>query len=248
MIFKRYNDFLVEHFLFKGDYDRYDNYFEDVEDIKKTLKNVDTEIKLFISRFKKIDYTKIKFSNSKYNDNDNFEIIFPIEIDTLINPFKNLLIEIEDKNNELYYTIINTYFRGNNPNFSFDVEIERDNFNKFHFPVDLPVIFRNLGLGKKIIKATINKFDYLLFTKEEDSFELKTTVHSITEMKDVFSFMKEQNILIFKDDFDLIKTILPTFFIDDYNDKYTLDEDFFIKYKEEITKDEFLSELYKNKL
>jgi hypothetical protein len=67
-------------------------------------------------------------------------------------------------------------------------------------------------------------------------------------MKDVFSFMKEQNILIFKDDFDLIKTILPTFFIDDYNDKYTLDEYFFMKYKKEIINDEFLSELYKNKL
>lgn len=248
MIFKRYNDFLVENALFKGDYDRYDNYFDDIENNKKTLKNFDIEINLLISRFKNLDYTKIKFSKSRYKDDENFEIKFPIEIKTLITPFDGLLQEIENRNDVLYHKIINSYFNGNEPIFLFDVQIERNYFNKFHFPVDLPVIFRNLGLGKKIIKAAIYNFEYLLFTKEDDSFELKTTVHSITEMKDVYSFMKEQNILIFKDDFDLIKKILPKFFSDDYDNKYTLDEDFFIKYKDEITNDEFLSELYKNKL
>lgn len=247
MIFKKYNDFLVENALFKGDYDRYDNYFDDIIDSKKTLKNINKEIELLISLLKNLDYNNIEFDDSKYNDNENFKIIFSDDITYLITPLYGYFRAIKKKNEELYNTIINTYFRGNNPNFSFDVEIERKYFNKFHFPVDLPMIFRNLGLGKKIIKAAVNNFNYLLFTKEDDSFELKTTVHSITEMKDVYSFMKEQNILIFKDDFELIKTVLPTFFSDDYNDKYTLDEDFLVKYKEEILNDKFLSELYKNK-
>lgn len=244
----KYIDFIAEKALFKEYSDKYDNYLDDIEDTKKTLKHIDDEIKILIYNFKEIEYNKISFSDSKYKDNENFEIIFTKNINYLIATFVNYLRDIEDKNNELYYKIINSYFNSITPNFSFDIELERNYFNKFHFPVDLPVIFRNLGLGKKIIKATINKFEYLLFTKEEDSFELKNTVHSITEMKDVFSFMKENTILIFKDDFDLIKTILPTFFSNDYNDKYTLDEDFFIKYKKEIIDDEFLLELYKNKL
>ena len=176
----KYIDFIAEKALFKEYCDRYDNYLDEIEDSKKTLKNFESDIKFIISELKEIDYTKITFSNSKYKDNENFEIVFPMNINFRITPFINYIREIEDRNNDLYYKILNIYFNGYEPNFSFDVEIERNYFNKFHFPIDLPIIFRNLGLGKKIIKAAVNKFEYLLFTKEDDLFELKTTVHSIT--------------------------------------------------------------------
>jgi len=248
-IFKKYNDFLIEKALFKdGGFDRYDNYISEISDNKKTLENFDSEINLLISLFKDLDYTKIKFSNSKYRDKENYEIIFTKNIDLLILPIKKFLSDIEDQNNELYTKILNTYFNGYEPNFSFDIQIDRNNFNKFHIPVDLPNIFKNLGLGKKIVKAAVNKFEYLLITSTEDSFELKMVVHSISQMKDVFSFMKEKSILIFKNDFEIVKKVLIDFFTNDYNDNYTLDEDFLLTYKDKIIIDEFLSKLYKKYL
>lgn len=243
-LFKKYNDFLVENALFIGDYERFDNYLDDIFDNKKTLKNIEIEMNLLISRFKNLDYNKIRFNNAKYRDNENYEIDFSIDIVTLINPISNLIKEIQYQNEDLFCKITNIYFNGNDPNFSYDIQLDRNNFNKFHFPIDLPMIFRNLGLGKKIIKSAINKFNYLLFTKEDDSFELRMTVHSITKMKDVYSFMKGQNILIFKDDFELVKNNLKLFLEPLDNENFTLDEDFLLKYKEDILKDEFLAQIY----
>jgi len=247
MIFKEYSIFLKEHAFFDNDYDRYDNYLSDIKDIKKTLKNVDFEIKLLVELLTNINFNEIKFSNYKYKDNINYEIKFSKKINFLITPLIELLSEIEIENKDSYIKICNVYFNDQNPNLSFDIQLDRNNFNKFHFPIDLPSFLKNIGLGKKIIRSAVEKFDYLLFMKEEDSLELKLTVDSITKMSDVFSFMIDHNILIIKDDFNLVKTTLVKWFHLS-NENFTLDKDFLNKYKEFIIKDDFLSIIYKNKL
>lgn len=243
MIFKRYSNFLKEHALFNNDYDRYDNYFNDILDSKKTLQNINTEINLLIDLFKNLDDKKIKFNNNKYRDNENFEIKFSNEINYLIPPLIGLFDEAEEKNIDLYNKIKNLYFSNNEPNLSFDIQINRNNFNKFHFPIDLPPFLKNIGLGKKIIRSAVNKFDFLLFSKEEDSYELKLTVHSITQMNDLFSFMKDYNLMIIKDDFDIVKNILMKWFDFKYTNS-SLDKDFLTKYGDKILNDDFLSKLY----
>jgi len=211
MIFKRYSNFLKEHALFDNDYDRYDNYLTEINDIKKTLKNINLEIKLLVDLLKDVAFKDIRFNNTKYRDNKNYEIKFPREISTLIFPLMELLDEIELKNQDLYNKICNIYFNGQNVNLSFDIQLDRDNFNKFHFPIDLPPFLKNIGLGKKIIRSAVEKFNYLLFMKE-DSLELKLVVDSITKMNDIFSFMKDYNILVIKDDFSLVRNKLVEWF------------------------------------
>jgi len=245
-MFKKYSKFIKEHALFQGDFDRYDNYLTEINDVKKTLKNIDSEIKMLISLFKEININEIRFDNSKYKDKENYEVKFNRDIILSIPPLEIFIDDIKNNNFELYNKICNLYFASNEPNFHFDVQIETNNFNKFHFPIDLPPIFKNLGLGKKIILSAIQNFEYLLFVKSEDSLELKLSVDSITKMNDVFSFMKDGVVLIMKDDFNLISNVLIDFY--DSYENLTIDKDFLEKYKNDIIDHNFLSKLYKDYL
>ena len=98
MIFKKYSNFLKEHALFDGDYDRYDNYLSNIIDSKKTLKNLEIELNLLIDLFTNVDSNDIKFKSGKYKDNINFELSFSRAINTLIPPLEEFIEEIKDKN------------------------------------------------------------------------------------------------------------------------------------------------------
>lgn len=180
-----------------------------------------------------------------YKDNENYEIEFTNKIGILLTSLKKYIRYIEENNEKLYDYIVLNYFNDNYLNFRFDVQIERNDFNKFHFPLSLPPFMKNLGLGKKIVLASVLKFDYCLF-RYSDSDELKMVVDSLVRRCDIFSFMKDKEVMIFKDDFNIINNILKDWLVD-YND-VILDKDFLDKYKDEIIKDEFLKNLYKDKL
>lgn len=246
---KRFKDFtkkLNELALSDEDYSRFDTYIDEISNDKKTLKNVDNELILLKNKLININYSNICFSNQKYNDNENYEIIFENNIDELIFSVNKLINVIKNKNNKLYKKISNLYFDGH-INFSFDVQIDRNNFNKFHFPIELPSFLRNIGLGKKIILKSIQEFDYLLFMDKYDSYDLRFSIDSLIKRIDIFSFMKDKNLMIFKDEFNIIKEKLKEWFDSYPYENYSLDVDFFKKYKDEIIKNSFLNELYKNK-
>lgn len=242
--FKKFSKSLKEHALYKGDISYYDTYFEQIPDSKKTLKNFTVEIDKLKKMLSKINVDTILLDNSKYKDDKNYIIKFGINIDILIFSIKNFYNEIKDKNKLLFDKINDTLFFGEIMNLDFDVQIEKNNFNKFHFPIDLPAFLKNIGIGKKIIMKSLNEFNYCLFTYN-DSFELKLSVHSISEDSKYFSFVKGKNILIFYDNFDIVKNILKQWFKLVYNEKCLLDEDFYVRYKEKIKDDDFLREIYK---
>jgi len=242
--FEKFTNNLREMSLYQGeDLSYYDNYLDEIKDSKKTLKRFTEEINKIKILLTNINLSNIELNNSKYKDNINYIINFGKNIDPLIFTLINFYKEIKMKNELLYKKLNDNYFNGEEMNISFDVEINRDNFNKFHFPFDLPIFFKNIGLGKKIILKSILDFNFCLFTKKDDSFELKITVDSITENNNYFSFMKDSNILIFVDNFELIKNKLNDWFKQGY-ENYILNKDFHIKYKEEIENDDFLNKIY----
>lgn len=242
--YKDFENKLNELGVYADGISRFDNYLTDIQNDKKTLKNFSKEINILKEKISNIDISDILIADY-YKDNENYEIEFTNKIGILLTSLKKYIRYIEENNEKLYDYIVLNYFNDNYLNFRFDVQIERNDFNKFHFPLSLPPFMKNLGLGKKIVLASVLKFDYCLF-RYSDSDELKMVVDSLVRRCDIFSFMKDKEVMIFKDDFNIINNILKDWLVD-YND-VILDKDFLDKYKDEIIKDEFLKNLYKDKL
>jgi hypothetical protein len=240
--FESFTKTLNELALSKEDFSRFDHYFVDVFDFKKSLKNFDGEIKKLISLLKNINTNEISFDDSKYKDNSNYEILFGTDINALIFSIKSFSNKIRKDNVELYEYICTNYFNGDNVRLFFDITIEKDRFNKFHFPIDLPQFLKNIGLGKKIILSAINNFDFLYFNSKEDSKELKMVVDYIISLNHIYSFMLDNKIFVFKDNFNLVEDKLKEIF-NEYNPiDYSLDIDFKNNY--DISNSEFLTNIY----
>jgi hypothetical protein len=245
--YKDFENKLNELGVYADGIGRFDNYLTDIQNDKKTLENFSKEINILKDIIINLDIEDIKFYNP-YKDNENFYIDIDVnQYHTLSKSIERFLKNIEKYNETLYNKIIADYYNYDDTNliFRFDVQIERNDFNKFHFPLSLPPFMKNLGLGKKIVLVSVLKFDYCLF-RYSDSDELKMVVDSLVRRTDIFSFMKDKEVMIFKDDFNIINNILKNWLVD-YND-VILDKDFLDKYKDEIIKDEFLKNLYKDKL
>jgi hypothetical protein len=243
--FKEFSKKLNELALSEEDYSRFDVYFNDIKDNKKTLKNLNYEINNLKVKLSDISIDDIRFGPDKYRDGVNYEVLFNTDINVLFFSIRDFILKIQEVNPILYKKIIEDYFNFLELNFSYDVEIVKNNYNKFHFPIELPIPFRNIGLGKKIVIATLNKFDFLSFNSVEDSDELKYVVHSLINRSDIYSFMKDNQIIIFKDNFDLIINTLKNYY-QNYNN-YSLDIDFYEKYVYKIKEIDFLFNMYKNK-
>jgi hypothetical protein len=241
--FEIFTQKLNEFALSTEDYSRFDKYFKDIMDFKKSHKNINNEFYLLKEKIKKINYNDIYFEEVNRYD-FNYKINFGNDVNSLIFSINTLLLNIKKSNMELYEYISNEYFNGGLSKIDIQIDVESDRFNKFHFPVSLPFFLKRIGIGKKIILSAINNFDYLYFNSEEDSNELKIVVKSITERNDIFSFMLDNKIFIFKDDFSFIKIKLKEIFKHFTPENYSLDVDFKKKYDSEINKDEFLIEIF----
>ena len=244
---KKYEEFtekLKEHAIYDMDLSKFDNYLTEINDSIKTLKNFKNEINYLIDLLKDINKDDIYLDDAIYNDDENYRVTFNLKINALILSIKEFYKEIKMGNNLLYNKINIDYFDGSKLRLEFDVEIDRGYFNKFHFPINLPIFLKNIGLCKKIILKSINDFNYCLFTKQ-DSVDLKIVIESITKNnQNYYSFIKDVNVLIFRDDFNIIKQKLKEWFKSPY-DNYILDKNFHDKYLQEINNDYFLSNLYK---
>jgi len=241
--FKEFTKRLNEMSLSTNDYSRFDTYIDEISDFKKTLKNFDKEIKLLKELLINIEVSDIRIRKiRKYNN--QYILIFKNDVHILCSSIDSYMNSIYTNNIELYEHIENKYFGGSYYDLKFYVDVEHDRFNKFHFPVVLPEFLKNIGLGKKILLSAIDKFEYLYFDFEEDSKELKMVVDSLIKRTDVCSFMLDNKIFIFKEDFDLISKELKNIFDGMKPVDYALDIDFKEKYKNEILENEFLSSIY----
>ena len=63
--FKKFNEMLKEHALYSNDLSHFDDYFSEIKDSIKTLKNFDTEIKNLIKLLKNINKNDIRLDNGK---------------------------------------------------------------------------------------------------------------------------------------------------------------------------------------
>jgi hypothetical protein len=239
--FKNFTEQLkTEHAVYDMDLSEFDTYMSEIDNEIETLKNFNESIKKLIDNIKNISKDEIYLNKSS---NENYIIIFPIKISSLIISIQEFYLKIKINNQLLFDKINSNLLFEEELRLEFHIQIEKKFFNKFHYPIDLPKFLLNTGLGKKIILRSIDEFGYCLFTKEDDSIDLKVAVESIrNRTNDYYSFEKDSAILIFKDDFNLIKNILRKWINEfDYLD---LDRDFYKKYKNEISNDVQLNDLY----
>jgi len=235
------NKIINEHAVYGLDLSDFDSYFSEIEDDLKTLKNFNKEMVHLKELFTDIDINSIRLSKI---DDENFYITYNAKINALIFAINEFYHEIEDNNDNIFDKINNDYFNSGVLKFDFSIWIEKERFNKFHFTDYIPSFFKKIGLGKKIILRCIDKFSYCLFTKTDDSIDLKIAIESIRNKEtNFFSFEKDGCILIFKDDFEIIKETL-TKWIEKEPTYFVLDKDFYKKYKNEIENDDFLNKLY----
>jgi hypothetical protein len=241
--FKNFTNKLKEHAVYDLDLSEYDNYLLDINNSIKTLKNFDVELNRLKDLLTQINIDDIYISGAKYKDGENFELDFSIKVNTLIESIKEYYKQIKKNNKETYSKINIDYFDGEELNLNFDIEIEKERFNKFHFPINLPNFLKNIGLGKKIVLKAIIEFEYCLFNKIDDSTDLKFVVDSIRNKEiNYFSFEKDSNILIFNDNYETILKILPKW-LKDYSEYFVLDKDFYKNIKMKSSK-MFLHEIY----
>lgn len=242
--YNNFTKYLKEKAIFSTNLPYYDRYFDDINNELKTLKNF-TEAFSYIKKLL-MNITKDNIILiDKYNDNEDFKIKYNLpEINHYITALFDFYIKIQENNEKLYEKINQDFFDGEKMNMEFEIQIEPENFNKFHFPIDLPKSIKNIGLGKKIILASIEKFNHLLFIRNIDSNDLKIAIKSLVEQEsNYFSFEKDASILICDDNFNNVKNVLSSFLSNNY-DYFVLDKDFYNKYKQEIKNDEFLNKLY----
>lgn len=226
--FKKYSQRLNEMGIYNN-VDRFDTYLNDINDSKKFLKSFTNEINNLKEIISNLDMNDIHFINFYKND-ENFDVRFKDKNlrDFFMN-FIHFMDNIKIKNDEIYDFIINKYFNGDSDfTFNFHIQIDRDNWNKFHFPIDLPEFMKGFGLGKKIIQAALKKFDYLLFSDFNDSLELKLSIDKLTKRKDIFTFIKKHFILLIDGSkSELVKEIIPRW---KNGDEIIMDEDFIEQY------------------
>jgi hypothetical protein len=206
--FKKFGNKLNEMVIYNN-LDRFDNFLINIHNEKEFLKKLNSEIESIKLEIKSLDViTDIKFIDI-YKNNENYQVKIN-KLDEFFYGLDKLLCEVEKHNNDLYQLIVEKYFNKDDEySFIFHVEIERDNYNKFHFPVSMPEFLKNSGLGKKIIESAIKRFSYLLFSKMEDSMELKLSYESLIKRNNIFSFVKEYFVLMVDNNPEIVRNIVP---------------------------------------
>jgi len=242
--FKNFTEKLKEHAVYDLDLSQFDDYFSDIKHDIKTLKNFSREMNILKDFFKDINVADIHLIKI---DEENYQLDFGHKIQSQITSLKSYYAEIDRKNSILIEKINNDFYNGSTLRLDFEIEIESNNFNKMHFPINLPTNLKNISLGKKIFIRTIEKIGFTIFSSEDISIDAKLTIYSIVKNeKSLFSFIKDKNIITFSSllNFnDIIKILFMWLELTEY-DNLILDEDFFNVYKEKIKKNKKINSIY----
>ena len=193
-------------------------------DIKNILNMFNNDIGIIKSELMNISFDEIKIDK----DDGIYIVKYNNKIHALLLAFKANLFNMSD-NQE----IANKIFVDGYRDLFLELEIHEENLNKIDILNGLPNFMRNIGLGKKIYKKLTKDFNYISsFYGYEPSIDSDMVWSSIGKDKDIFTFINDNNIISFWNDFDYNEIIEKLkdfynikgeiFFDDDFLKKYNL--------------------------
>lgn len=195
--------------------------FNEVGDFKSLLndlyKIIDNIKKLSLN----IDYVDIKYKK----ENDELEIHYTTELNSLLSNFDVLLFDLYDND-----VIMNKIFQDGYKDMFLEIKLSGI-FNQLDILNGLPNFMKKLGLGQKIYKKLIKDFDYISsFYGIKPSIDSDMVWDKIADDKEIFTFLNDNNIICFWSDYkyeNIIK-ILKEFY--KHKGVIILDDDFCKKY------------------
>jgi hypothetical protein len=222
----------LEHAVTQDRLKKYDNFLSDTTNAKNNLKELNILINDLKKEIKKLDSFDIEITDK--DENSSYYICnFSLFATNLI--FKIIEISNKNKNDEKIQEII--FPEGDIIKHKLfpKIEIETKNFNRIHIN-DIPMIIRNIGVGKKIYKTMIEKLSYISSNHEDRSIAAELVWTSIIEDKNIYSFICKEKIISFSHNYEYEKIIntLKEFFryeLENYPNEIIIDNDFEEKYK-----------------
>ena len=240
---KNYNEYLKEMAISDEELSKYDTFLRNIGDLKKNsqilLEDID-KIRSYLSNYDIRLKKETEIDNKTY-----YTVIYPKEVMNYFTYFKDILVDAEEKDNEIYKKYFNIIFPDNNEIYlDTEIEIEKNNFNRIHIPIGLPKVCKGVGVGKKIYLTVIKKTNYISTNKLDRNLDSIFVWDSLRKEKLLYSFLRKEQMLCFNIDcdFNYIKTILLDYFkyeIEDVknninNHQHIIDTDFREKYFKDI--------------
>lgn len=244
---RNYLGWLNEKSIYDEKIIEFDNILNNINDFKKTsiyLNNDILELKDGISNMKKIKLKKFKYDNNKIYTELLFDRNVKIITDDILNVLEaSINMPVYPK----YFNIV--YPDGEEKTFDLDIEIETNNLNRIHIPIGLPYILKGLGLGKKIYKKLIYDLGYLSTTSNDRSVDSLFVWESLRKDEEIYTFVLNEKIICISPELEFEKIVDILFeFYDGTNDNdiVILDDDFRIKYPNQINRSKinYLTRIY----
>jgi hypothetical protein len=234
---RKFKLILLEHAYAIETLKKFDNFFNRLENVTETSK----EIKLVIQNL----HDEIKLL-SKFNILSNKSLKKDENIDYYICQYSTIAVGLINKLNDIFNEKIEDDIKKKYSEIIFPedhnkdvddlymyIEIEKNNFNRIHIS-DSPVILRYLNLGKILYKTMIQKLNYISSEATSDyertiDAELVWKSISLSE-KNIYFFICGEKIIAFskKNNYDDIIRILQKYFKYELknNVKIPLDDNF----------------------
>lgn len=195
---------------------------KDAKDFKNILNIYNDDIKQIKDIIKNINYDEI-FINKQ---DDEYVVEYNSTLYTILKAFEVKLFKIKE-----YPDILNKIFGDGYEDLFLEISIEENNLNRIDILNGLPNFMKNLGLGKKIYKTLIEKFNYISsFYGYQPSIDSDMTWLSVLKDTEIYSFINDNNIISFWNEysFDNIIEKLKIFF--NQKNNVIFDDDFLTKY------------------
>jgi len=201
-------------------------------DYKGALKIINELINILKDSIKELNYDDIRYDRVRDRNIRQIVIHYNPIIRANINDIMECLLEQGDNSD----TLSDKIFGNGTHDFNLEIDIHTDNLNNMDVINELPIFMKGLGIGKKIYKKLIKDFGYLSSIGNEPSEESNMVWYSLTEDKELYTFIGDDNIIVFFNDVDyeLIIEKLKLFF--EGSEKIIVDDDFIEKYKEMLEK------------
>lgn len=194
-----YKDMIREMSIAKKEFKRFQNLSK-ITNSKELLKKTNIELNKIKDLLINIKYEEIKLNKVPYYDKNKntYNIEWNTKIDLKFSALKSAFSNLEENNDDVFQKMkieTSRYILN-----YLELDIETNNFNSIHFPIDLPDYYKNIGLGVKIFRKAIEKFGYIssiLDGPNQASFDAKLLLHHFLKSDDVYSVTKNNSGVLF---------------------------------------------------
>lgn len=191
-----YKDMVREMSLFDKEIMKFNN-LKKITDSKVLLKKLNKKLQYVKKMLVNLPFEEINFHLTEKTNNRKIYIIFwDIKIDASLSRIKYFLRRMKDEDVEIKLKLETQNLIIDN----LEVQIETDNFNSIHFPVELPDFYKNIGLGLKIFLKATNEFGHissLIASSQQASFEAKMVFEHLLRNDEVYTITKNNSGLLF---------------------------------------------------